>query len=682
MSMKDFDFKQFMLEKGEWVGTGVAGVLAVSLIVIGTVSAVTSKSPNEVASDITGKATQLRNNTQNMPPKTPYQIPPVLLTRVTHDLVPPQQYALATDFFIQTSLDDNKRRNPDILGPREFQPSLIRGQVQFNDVTMDKDGNLKISIVVAENAPTVLTKPKKKNARQAEVQRALNFAQSPGGGNKGIFANMQPPGGAQGPVRSPNPGMLGESGNTATRNKIVPVPLDAIDTTTRLAVIVNPVRMLMVSASFPFKDQLESFRRALRYRNLTELLKDQESLPNFKGIEVQRRTLRPDGKLVEDWADLDIRESVRWAYYRYVMSRSVGSELDDVRLKPVLVPGLVQPRPKLMSHQRYPSVNLKLISQTLDTLEKQNKSNAKPVENPLRTKLMGNEVELFAGQADDSKPTMPMDGVATESTAKPEGPVVPDYCLMRFFDMTVRAGFVYEYQVRVKVANPNYQKKKELMAYPSLAEIKDLYSPWVKLPNPVEVPRELFFYAVDDRIDVTDKDRTRVQIHYWLDNVRLDPGLNEYYPVGDWTVKDLPTYRGEFVGRTENVDVPMWFPENYRYELAINPKVLRVRLPRGVKPPSGIPVDFSTRGVLVDFEGGEGFYRPSPAAKPTKDECSMEMLVLTGDGKLVVRNSTVDKKDTEREERAKSVTNWVSDVKNGATKGGSGDDPFAPKKKP
>src|SRR5208337_3871742 len=45
INFKDFDFKQFMLRYGEWVGLGVAGIIALPVLFSGLTKAVGSGSP-------------------------------------------------------------------------------------------------------------------------------------------------------------------------------------------------------------------------------------------------------------------------------------------------------------------------------------------------------------------------------------------------------------------------------------------------------------------------------------------------------------------------------------------------------------------------------------------------------------------------------------------------------------
>src|SRR5262249_37195072 len=88
-------------------------------------------------------------------------------------------------------------------------------------------------------------------------------------------------------------------------------PVSKVTKETRLATKVQPWRMAVIEGSFPYKKQVEEFKKALRLNSanavfgerVRELVKvgDKESTQNlpgfrFRGMEVQRMTLTPDGR--------------------------------------------------------------------------------------------------------------------------------------------------------------------------------------------------------------------------------------------------------------------------------------------------------------------------------------------------------------------------------------------------
>src|SRR6185369_15642877 len=78
-------------------------------------------------------------------------------------------------------------------------------------------------------------------------------------------------------------------------------------------------------------------------------------------------------------------------------------------------------------------------------------------------------------------------------------------------------------------------------------------------------------------------------------------------PIGAWVVAEMPVGRGDFVGKKQFVKLPLWDSAKMEYQLRELPaEAVRAR-PGGPKPkeqPHGWLVNFASRDVLVDFEGG------------------------------------------------------------------------------
>jgi len=92
-----------------------------------------------------------------------------------------------------------------------------------------------------------------------------------------------------------------------------------------------------------------------------------------------------------------------------------------------------------------------------------------------------------------------------------------------------------------------------------------------------------------------------------------------------------------------------------------------------------VPVEFGAGALLVDFEGGK--LQQQIKGRTVVDEPGVEMLLVTGDGKLIVRNSAADKHEANRLTREKDWLAWKEDTKkNTDTKPASGsNDPFGNK---
>jgi hypothetical protein len=320
---------------------------------------------------------------------------------------------------------------------------------------------------------------------------------------------------------------------------------------------------------------------------------------------------------------------------------------------------MVMPRPQLGRNEQYPPVTLKAITQTLAALDK-TKTKVELKTSPLNRKLAGDRDIFDIGEEAKPDPQKPVAPPPTTG-AKKEPLVVPDYCLMRFLDVTVQPGETYEYRLRLKLTNPNFGKK-ERVAYQYLAEVREIDGPWKVVTRPdgkpwrVELPGEHFFYVVDDKAPYAyARDRINVQVHRWLETARLNPAQRDTdVAIADWAIADLPAYRGEFIGRVvDRTPVLMWYPTRETFDLAINPVSMRV--PRGAVIPKGIPVDFTTRHLLVDFDGGKGVRQPyrfdNKVAKDLVDDSSIELLIMNPDGKLVVRYSHDDIANDERQAR-------------------------------
>jgi len=192
---------------------------------------------------------------------------------------------------------------------------------------------------------------------------------------------------------------------------------------------------------------------------------------------------------------------------------------------------------------------------------------------------------------------------------------------------------------------------------------------------------ELEDKAYNDRIKrdpkLNDKDVAFVQMHKWLNSVSLTQDRGASVPVGDWVIGDVPVRRGEYMGRLENVDVAMWFPVKEMFSLASPAAPVSTR-PVGpgpiirTQPVRGIPVKFDTEDLLVDFDGGrirESFKTGEKLTKDVNENANVEMLILSPDGKLRVRNSKVDLNDSDRKDRWKEWKDWIDKVRADMVKG-------------
>jgi hypothetical protein len=288
---------------------------------------------------------------------------------------------------------------------------------------------------------------------------------------------------------------------------------------------------------------------------------------------------------------------------------------------------------------------------------------------------------------------------------------VPEFSLIRFFDFDIQPGVIYQYRFRVRVKNMN--KGRTDVAYPEIADKKVLTSPWVVVPKPVSLPDEIQYFAIDlknvdwqykdDKGDeksisrnfrsYSDPDARRgqavVHIQRWLNtiNVSSNPKETVSETVGDWAVAGrVLAYRGEYLGQTAKEKLVIWSPTEEGFVLATDPY-------RRGSEKTTIGVSFAPEpgfedAILVDFDGGNIEYErvavpakeDEPAKKkPVKDKAPMELLIMTPEGRLVVRDSAEDMENPDAKDRYLKWVERILEVESKASKEGPGKskgDPF------
>jgi hypothetical protein len=432
------------------------------------------------------------------------------------------------------------------------------------------------------------------------------------------------------------------------------VPLEELgkDDKATLAQKVRPLRQGIIVASFPYKAQAEEFRGKLGLKKLTDVLtdvsgetaegEDKVPLPAFRflGVELERRPADAGGKPLtgrdgkpRPWEEVKLNET----YRPLVFENGKRFEPEPEDLAKVSFPGLVMPRLALMRKGQYPPVEAKLaaLAKTLAAL-------------------------------------------------KADAAALPEHCLIRVIDVTVRPGQTYRYRLRVRMANPNY--KRADVASPELAEGKALLSDWYEVPQLAAMPPEHHVYAVDQSdldgkkysgqnagVPLVRDRQVALQIHKWLE--KADVGSVEPVPVGEWTVAErVIAMRGEYVARKQRVEVPYWNSARESFVLASD------RSGRGKT--KGVLADFSppTGGemILVDFEGGDLSYTRARGKNDGKAEgvcvaekAGYEALILSPDGKLLAHASWTDASDQERVRRLDGWRRRMKEVKEGTAPGDS-----------
>jgi hypothetical protein len=690
-NVKEFDYKQFFLKYGEWIGLGIALVITLPVVFSGVGKILGSGSPTTNANDVKQQADGVDRAIKSSEPSAEAKAQPTLvsLEMKYKKYVDYEAYATKWPWFIPSTLEDTKRRNPEILSPVELRAHVLRADIPIN-------------IINDEEKKILVIQDKKVELPEKLKQRLRLLGQLRGGSSGG--GGMGPGrGGGQMGGRGAGGGMMGGAGAAGRMKEQMTkelrwVDLDKFDITEGVvpAEQIYPTHMVIISGCFPFKEQLENFRRALRKSTLREFLAmiaDKRAYWDFKEIVVERQVLR-NGKIETPWEPYT--EKLIEATTD-LLSRATGTEEEDRRFTTVeyiLNHGLVMPRPKLAQGKKfpetYPPEDLPGIEKTLATLSKTSNEPAKrelsvlaqkglkkgidpwdpfsPIGNDEpTTKTPGTPAQpgqpAQAGQMGQEPPknfVTKMEGVQPMELVKSalETGAVPEMALIRIVDMTVRPGYTYQYRLKVKMINPNYHQGNVVSR--TMRDIREITAKeWTTVP-PVEVPPDSYWCL---RTDKHDNDKVMLQVQRWLENVPLDPkSPGSTVPVADWAIlESLQGHKGEYIGGVHQVKVPIWKMEAAKYDLA--------RSPRSGRPT--IPVDFSVRNtrsqdpaLIVDFEGGKGT-KVQFGKRVVTEDLPVQLLILSPDGKLVVRNTEEDFKNEEWQKRYTQWKEWVNELEKG-----------------
>ena len=692
-NVKDIDWKQFFLQRGEWLGVGIALAITLPVFFIGAKKAVFSGSADANAREVAGLTQSAQTRIKTSKPTEGTDKPPpesnVLISFAGAD---PEQFQ--TDpWFIASSIEDTKRRRPEVLAASDFKPTEVRGAVRIHII----EGKSIAVIRIKKGAEDPrLEKMRKRQLRQLQQQQQLRasmgggfpggmmgMAGMMGGGMGGMGGKGGGGGGGGGQAGAPGGEMMMAGGRggfgggqlpgaQGQRNLIKSLELMNIDkvkddSNVKFAEDVLPGRMIVINGSFPFKKQLEAFKVALRMRSLNELVSNLNNRDDLKwrflSPEVERRVLFLDGRVKTDWEKG--YEKTMLKNLTALLSVAVDTEKDDPELSKfygIKNPGLVWARPQLDPEVsvKYPAEDISSVKESITKLERLTTESNVKVPSTLRNKYSGQGIDPTNSDnpigAEDANEEKPSDtGKAPDSGTKPaneeEDPAVPEFALVRLLDVPIQPGFIYEYRVRIKMANPNFKQDK-LVAYQALAKEKEIVGDWVEVP-PIAVPYDINWYVLDDK---PDREKAYIQVHRWID--RLDVNRTEF-AVADWSIlPKTPVFRGEYLGRPVLAKVPTWDTLEDKYDFARDPRTkLRVSL----------PVDFTVRvkdkqfpAMLNDYEGGKDT-QVRFGNKVIKEDTPVETLVLTPEGRLEVRSS-VDEANKDRDERVAAWKQRLDEV--------------------
>jgi len=226
--------------------------------------------------------------------------------------------------------------------------------------------------------------------------------------------------------------------------------------------------------------------------------------------------------------------------------------------------------------------------------------------------------------------------------------------------------------------NPNYaggnKEAEKYVANPVDARKMVLPGEWIQLDKVLTVPPEDFLYAIDPagyreeiakdykgqsdlirRLQAKDNQAV-VEAVKWMEDIRLENGKHE--PIGGWVVADMPVSRGDYIGKKAFVKLPLWSSESNQYVFRELPAA--VFKGKDKEQPKGWLVDFSSRAVLVDFEGGKVTTRAS--GRYITEDSGTEMLIARPDGQLVVHRSIDDTADPNRQTLTTGWDKWLKAV--------------------
>lgn len=673
---------EMLLKRAEVIALAIAGGGLAILLLTGVLEGLNAKSSAEHAKPFEDGANRIRTNIKNGGER-PDPLPP-WTNQLDPKPVPPERFALITPTFEPVGIPSNKRENPQVLGIEKPQVDLVRAPMMGYDVYLD-----------AENKPwiAVLTKRTVGVNDDKILKEMMAELKSRNRGRKPVPPLR--PMGPMGPMGQPmglGSGPIGINPSTFDANSkreetaIEYIPLDTLDKTKKNpALTLIPLRLAVVQATFPLKKQIEEMQRALRLQRPEQVA---PFGPVFDGFEVKRQIYGPpgrDGKLpvLQPWEPYNFEEK----FVEMIDSRALGYHLDTGYLPYFLrfEEGLAWPLPRLvpeLAGSYPPQIRLKSITDAIDQLRDKNKTEVSPSDLIKRLQGKGQPVNrvmprdirggsLFKEQLPGIASVDPGTPAPKGGEAAPQG-VDPEYLLLRFVDPDVRPGLTYEYQIRVRMKNPNFNRPNDV-ASPSYATHEILYGPWMQIPDQIYVPNESFLYGYDTaKYEASVKEMTNdnalrnalkpgpnqavVEVQSWMEQIRVE-GSGNREPVGAWVVAEMPVSRGEYIGRKQYIKLPLWAAEFGKFVLR---DASSINL-RGLKEkPKGWLVDFSTKSILVDFEGGK--INARVGNKSVSDEAATEILVFRPDGRLIVKNSAEDMKDPDREERFKTWEKWTKDV--------------------
>lgn len=726
MNLKEFDAKQFLLEKGERVGLGIAVTLMVLMLIFSLFmpsKGFFSGSPAAKAEVLDKGATELDNQlrTKQIPEDLKPEPTEGRLINLDTAFLQPKNYEIL-GLFEPTVKETPSRRPPRIYNLEEA--IVADARVLIDTYLFDRD--FTHIWVLRESG---------RGKKNSGAGGPNPFGQAYGGGNVGASTpsgSMDPR--AQRMVQQqqrrfnlPNSNQI--QGAQSSDYEYEPTRISVKDWNPQelTARQPQPLRVAVIGGSFPYRRQLEEFKRQLRLPDisavLNELLPDKETEARsfeFVGVEVQRVEVDAAGNKLGEWADLPLAQTYQewlkhtfWPFQaedpKYNLVKFDGlvlpllrefhanKKIDPTMRTPgaMMQPGMTPPTPGRRGEEvdsieprDYPDVVAKL-PKIQDTLTKL--SDVQPA------RVAAPRAKTDAPAFDPFRPFAPSPAEKTDSRRDNQANTpnagqeltIPEYALVRLVDVNLEPGKSYRYRVRIKMNNPNYQRKD--VASPAYKAEKFLTSQsWYEIKQTAQVPPELMYYVVDEKQKASPQEQRDIpkktimaqsrlwksnpladqqvvfQFHRWVESVALSSRESSVVPVGEWAVADrVLVSRGDYVGQKVRIDLPIWKYSQNAYVIPAEEQTKKTAFSRK-QSSTGIDVDFgfedpNQNTILVDFEGGRA-YSSSPKME---DKYRTEVLMLSADGKLLARNSARDTENDEREKRRNTVLKRIEDIRSG-----------------
>lgn len=744
----------YFVEHGEKIGLGIAGGLALILFMLGMSSMVFSANSDELAEDLNKKTAQIDAQFRSARP-TEADLPPKnfssRVVTLDNDLVLAARYEMAA---LRGTGGETQvgRRVPTIFPVEEAAGAVARVQIKTYDL-YTKNGELYISMLKTEGAGGA--------GNLAGRFGGEAVMPPPAGGTRGGRGDQPyagPMGGVADSDKKKDIPIIGvpvkKLEKSATGSPVVLIRPH------RLAVLAFSFPFKKQVEEFRTKLGLRSTDEVLSESSLERPEKSKGSLAAFRfvGVNVRRRELDGNGNPVGkgDWTVLNLGDS----YREFI--RSVGKEFekDTGEYTQLTFPGLVMPKLKQFRPEDFgfPAVGGSMYGPGMggygtapmgvtppgrDEEEgsmaqdfKETPSQYPPVEKELRLLARAMEQLKDKGPVDLGGPKRFSDDDFDPFAANQEGPgtgretgpggpgmnppfgmppdmygpggpgtprkpqELPEHCLVRIIDVTVEPGKIYEYQVQIRMANPNY--KRPDVASGLYADGKYLDSEWSTMPVRVAVTPELVYYAVDQMLadgkgrkpGTPDFDKSKyiaIQAHRWLTEFQLAGARDTKMVVGEWAVAErFPVGRGMYLGRRVPVKLPVWRPQQQSYVLPDltqgrrkDERVIQVPFEydeaqtRRATAPQAILVDFEQRGErsydrIVREADDDGPER----RQVVSDSTAGHALIMNPDGRLILREAALDLADPERSQRLADFRKRIKEVEK---KGKANDDPFGSK---